>query len=288
MKKNVCSVLGRRVSVVLRFSANAQFGTEPSKLELIKLQDDLYVIHNAYVPGNVTALITNEGVILVDDKFEIDHDNLMAMLQDGHEPARQVRHQHALTTATTAAATRSSRPAARSRSRRSQARARMVGCESVRAQPDITVEPRGVDALGRQVGGDLLVRPRRTPTATSSCCSRSIARSRPATCSRPARGTPQLVDYTGGGSAKEWTATRRPRCSRSTSRPSFRATATSRTTGRHAASIAPRTQRMTELVTRMVRQNKSRADIEAVMRTEFGFQDFHVQRSLDGLVNEMR
>jgi hypothetical protein len=38
---------------------------EPSKLDLVKVQDDLYVIHNAYVPGNVTALITNEGVILV-------------------------------------------------------------------------------------------------------------------------------------------------------------------------------------------------------------------------------
>ena len=78
------------------FSANAQFGSGPSKLELIKLQDDLYVIHNEYVPGNTTALITNEGVILVDDKFEIDADNIVRNAEDGHEPARQVRHQHAL------------------------------------------------------------------------------------------------------------------------------------------------------------------------------------------------
>jgi hypothetical protein len=38
----------------------------------------------------------------------------------------------------------------------------------------------------------------------------------------------------------------------------------------------------------MVRQNKSRADIEAVLRNDFGFQDFHIMMSLDGLINEMR
>lgn len=59
--------------------AQAQFGGEPSKLELIKIRDDLYVISNVAVPGLVTALITDEGVLLVDDKFEIDHDNIMAM-----------------------------------------------------------------------------------------------------------------------------------------------------------------------------------------------------------------
>ena len=48
------------------------------------------------------------------------------------------------------------------------------------------------------------------------------------------------------------------------------------------------TQRLTELVTGLVRQNKSRADIEAAMRSEFGWQDFHVQMALDGLINEMR
>ncbi|HEY3517248.1 MAG TPA: hypothetical protein VGL98_09410, partial [Gammaproteobacteria bacterium] len=47
-------------------------------------------------------------------------------------------------------------------------------------------------------------------------------------------------------------------------------------------------QRMTEVLTQMVRQNRSRADIEAVLRKDFGFQDFHIMSSLDGLINEMR
>src|SRR3954469_4068486 len=57
---------------------HAQFGNAPSKLNTVKITDDLYVIHNEFVPGNTTALITNEGVVLVDDKFEIDFPNIVA------------------------------------------------------------------------------------------------------------------------------------------------------------------------------------------------------------------
>ena len=54
---------------------------QPSKLNTIKVKDDLFVIHNDFVPGNTTALVTTEGVVLVDDKFEVDHDNIMAELK---------------------------------------------------------------------------------------------------------------------------------------------------------------------------------------------------------------
>src|SRR4030095_4398352 len=60
---------------------HAQFGNQPAKLDTVKIKDDLFVIHNDYVPGNTTVLVTNEGVVLVDDKFEIDHENIMAQLK---------------------------------------------------------------------------------------------------------------------------------------------------------------------------------------------------------------
>jgi cyclase len=73
------------------FAANAQFGTEPAKLSLVKVRDDVYVIRNPFVPGNTTAVITAEGVILVDDKFEIDHDNVVAMLKTvTNQPVKHV------------------------------------------------------------------------------------------------------------------------------------------------------------------------------------------------------
>src|SRR5215470_13415233 len=73
----------------------AQFGQTPAKLNTVKITNDLYVIHNDFVPGNSTALITNEGVILVDDKFEIDHDNIMAQIKKvTNQPVKYVINTH--------------------------------------------------------------------------------------------------------------------------------------------------------------------------------------------------
>jgi hypothetical protein len=38
----------------------------------------------------------------------------------------------------------------------------------------------------------------------------------------------------------------------------------------------------------MVRAKQSKAAIEKVVRSEFGFQDFHVEKSLDGLIKELK
>src|SRR5215510_3081082 len=74
---------------------HAQFGQTAAKLDLVKVKDDLYVIHNDFVPGNTTALITNEGVVLVDDKFEIDHANIMAELKKvTSQPVKYVINTH--------------------------------------------------------------------------------------------------------------------------------------------------------------------------------------------------
>ena len=68
---------------------------QPTKLDIQKLKDDLYVIHNAVVPGNTTVLITNEGVVLVDDKFPQDHDNIMAMIKTvTNQPVKWVISTH--------------------------------------------------------------------------------------------------------------------------------------------------------------------------------------------------
>ena len=46
--------------------------------------------------GNVTVLVSDDGVLLIDDKFANDHDGVMAQLREDHEAARAIRHQHAL------------------------------------------------------------------------------------------------------------------------------------------------------------------------------------------------
>src|ERR1700761_5238675 len=77
------------------FTAYPQFGNQPSKLHPIKIKDALYVLHNDFVPGNTTALITNDGVLLVDDKFEIDHAGIMAELKKiTDKPVKYVINTH--------------------------------------------------------------------------------------------------------------------------------------------------------------------------------------------------
>jgi cyclase len=51
-------------------------GKQPPQLTLNKIKDDLYEIEGD--GGNVALLITNEGVIMVDDKYEQDYDQIMA------------------------------------------------------------------------------------------------------------------------------------------------------------------------------------------------------------------
>src|SRR4029434_9865073 len=94
--------MNRRVALAALLSiamlgayVHAQFGNTPAKLDTIKLKDDLFVIHNDFVPGNTTVLVTNEGVVLVDDKFEIDHENIMAQLKKiTNQPVKYVINTH--------------------------------------------------------------------------------------------------------------------------------------------------------------------------------------------------
>ena len=74
-----------RKSTIMRAVASASFlvlswvaytQTQPAKLTITKVKEDLYNIEGD--GGNVAALVTSEGVILIDDKYERDHDQIVA------------------------------------------------------------------------------------------------------------------------------------------------------------------------------------------------------------------
>jgi len=263
-------------------AAHAQFGDKPSKLSLIKLQDDLYVIHNDAVPGNTTALITTQGVILVDDKFEIDHDNIVAMLKTvTQQPVKYVinTHFHGDHSGGNAKLQAGGTLAVAS----AQARERMVATK-MSGLPDITIAPRGTLHLGGKsaeiywlgrshTDGDVVVLfPQYKTIAMGDMYTNG-------------EGTPQLIDYSGGGSAKEWTAT-----VENALKLDFDTVIPGHGNVVKKADLVKfrdSTKRLVELVTQEVKANKSKADVEATMRKEFGWQDFHVQMALDGLYKEM-
>jgi cyclase len=71
-------------------------GKQPPPLTINKVKDDLYNIEGD--GGNVAVYVTGEGVILVDDKFEQDHEGIITKVKSvTDEPVKYVlsTHHHA-------------------------------------------------------------------------------------------------------------------------------------------------------------------------------------------------
>jgi glyoxylase-like metal-dependent hydrolase (beta-lactamase superfamily II) len=262
---------------------HAQFGQEAAKLDLVKVTDDLYVIHNDFVPGNTTALITNEGVILVDDKFEIDHANIMAQLKKvTSQPVKYVINTHF------------HGDHSGGNARLQALNAQVVSSEAARQKmvetkmpglPNVTLENRlrlyvggkrvEVHYLGRShTNGDVVVLfPDHRVLAMGDMFTFGDA-------------TPQLVDYAGGGSAVEWTKTVDGALGLDfdTVVPGHGVV----TTKQELRKFRESTVSLRTKVHDMVSQKRSKAEIEKMLRSDFHFADLHVQVSLDGLMKELQ
>jgi glyoxylase-like metal-dependent hydrolase (beta-lactamase superfamily II) len=262
---------------------HAQFGQQPSKLSVEKLRDDIFVIKNDYVPGNTTAMVTNQGVVLVDDKFEIDHANILAMLKTvTSQPVKYVinTHHHGDHSGSNA------KMQAMGVMVVSSVQSRQHHVDGSQPGPaDIVFDGRASLFLGgKRVD---LVNPGRAHTSGDTVvlfpAQRVLAAGDLFTVGND---TPQLVDYPGGGSAKEWPATVDkvlqldfdtvvPGHGRVVDRAAlraFRATA----------------ERLKTRVHEMLAKKASRDDVAKMLRTEFSYADFHLNASLDGLLVELR
>jgi len=73
--------------------AYTQNQKQPPQLTLNKVKEDLYEIEGD--GGNVAVYITNEGVILVDDKYDQDHDMIMEKIKSvTSQPVKYVLSTH--------------------------------------------------------------------------------------------------------------------------------------------------------------------------------------------------
>lgn len=256
---------------------------QPSKLNVVKLTDDLYVIHNDYVPGNTTALITNEGVVLVDDKFPQDADNIVSEVKKlTNQPIKYVvsTHHHGDHTG--------------GNPRLQQLGAQVVSTEEARQnmvdgkQPglsNVTFEHHATIYLGGKTAelyhwgrahtnGDAVVLfPAQRVLASGDMFTYGD-------------DVPELIDYSGGGSGKEWTTTLDSALKLNFDRvvPGHGNVTTKAEMQKYRQSTLTLRNRVHD----MVAQKKTRADVEKMLRTEFHFADLHIARSLDGLMVEMQ
>ena len=262
---------------------HAQFGQEAAKLDLVKVRDDLFVIHNDFVPGNTTALITNEGVVLVDDKFEIDHDNIMAQLKKvTSQPVKYVinTHFHGDHSGGNAKLQAlNAQVVASEAARRKMVETKMPGLPNVTLENRLRLYVGGkrieVHYLGRaHTDGDVVVLfPDHRVLAMGDMFTFGDA-------------TPQLVDYAGGGSAVEWTKTVEGalKLDFDSVVPGHGAV----TTKQELQKFRDSTMSLRTKVRDMVAQKRNRAEIEKMLRSDFHFADLHVKVSLDGLIKELQ
>ncbi len=261
----------------------AQFGQKPSKLDLVKVKDDLYVIHNDFVPGNVTALITNEGVVLVDDKFEVDHDSILAELKKvTSQPVKYVinTHHHGDHSGGNAKLQQLNVQVLASE----QAREHMVDGKQP-GLPTIAIEHHAHIYLGGKnvelyhfgrahTNGDVVALfPAHRVLAAGDMFTFGDS-------------TPQLIDYAGGGSAKEWTRTLDSvlQLDFDTVVPGHGGVTTKQELRKFRDStVALRTR-----IHDMLVQKRPRADIAKMLQTEFHWADLHLNVSLDGALAELR
>ena len=98
--------------------------------------------------------------------------------------------------------------------------------------------------------------------------------------------TPQLIDYAGGGSAREWPGTLDGALGLEFDQvvPGHGA----RDDQAGDAEVPRQHDDAAHPVHDMIAQKKSKAEIEKMLRTEFKFADLHIQRSLDGMMIELQ
>jgi glyoxylase-like metal-dependent hydrolase (beta-lactamase superfamily II) len=265
------------------WTAYTQFGNQPAKLNTIKLKDDLYVIHNDYVPGNTTALITNEGVLLVDDKFEIDHANIMAELKKiTDKPVKYVinTHHHGDHSGGNAQLQQMNAIVVASQ----EARANMVTGNQP-GLPNFVIERHAHIYIGGKnvalyhygrahTNGDLVV---------LFVQDRVLAAGDMYT---KGDDVPELIDYSGGGSATEWPGTLRSalQLDFDTVVPGHGPIATKQEMEQYRQS----TIRLVSRVREMNRAKKTKDEIAQMLRTEFHWADLHLARGLNGVIEEVQ
>jgi cyclase len=262
---------------------HGQLGDEPSALEIVTVQDDVFVLQNAFVPGNATALVTDEGVVLVDNKFAVDYDNIIALLRTvTDQPVRYVinTHHHGDHSGSNASFQAANAQVIASEA----ARQNMVYLDQP-GQPAFTFTDQARLGLGGKsvelyhfgrahTNGDVFVYfPEHRILATGDAFTYGAA-------------TPQLVDYQGGGSAKEWTATlnRALQLDFDTVIPGHGDV----TTREELVAFRDSTLAMQSRVREMILQERTPEEISEALTSDFQGAQLVFPGALDGLLNELR
>lgn len=263
-------------------SAHAQGGFAPPELATTRVRTNLYLIRSE-ASGNITVLVADEGVVLIDDKFAMDHDGVIAELRKiTDKPVLYVinTHLHQDHTGGNAAMQAiSAKVVAHENARRTMAETQSSGL------PNLTLEEHlrlyhgefmlDLYYLGRgHTDGDIVVHlPRQRIVVMGDL----FATWEPYV---------HLIHYAAGGSLREWSRTleRALALDFDTVIPGHSGV----TDRAHLETYLATTVRMQNMIREMNRAQRSRSEIQAMLEMEFGWTEFVTSFGLDGAIGEMQ
>lgn len=263
----------------------------PQPLRVEKIQNDLYVIIGD--GGNVTALLTDEGVILVDSKNDRNHDELVAQVKTlTDKPIKYVINTHAHADHT--GGNQKLLPAARIighvNLRAAMISAQLSGAPPLTYTDQMSIFLGGTEVALRHFGpchtnGDTFVYfPAQRVLATGDCFNTGNGRGLNPTGS----STPGFyVDYTTGGSLRSF-----PKAADAALKLDWDVVVPGHGPLTNRAGFLKWRQDIDTLITHvsgLVREGKSATDIRDVLVKEFGWEMMGAPiRSVDGMSAELK
>ena len=251
----------------------------PPPFSLVKVADDLYDIVGS--GGNVAVYVTDEGAIVIDDKFERNFDEIMANVKKvTDKPVRYVMstHHHGDHTGSSAKFLPFAEIIAHKNNRENLVKAKQPGAPRVVFSDETSVFLGGKEVRAKYFGrghtnGDAVIFfPAHRTIHTGDLMA----------------GTSVLVDYGNGGSAKEWTGTLD-----NVLKNDFDTVIPGHGDVHKRADLVTYragVEKLQQQVGAMVRQGKSKDDVAKMLASDFQWDPagLPMRVSLDGLMTEFK
>lgn len=263
-------------------AVQAQGGFGPPELTLVEVRDNIYQLRSG-MSGNVTMLVGERSVVLIDAKFPQDHDGIMEYVRSVTDvPVRYVisTHLHGDHTGGNSALQAIGADVVASENAR-----RIMAERDAPGLPNLTIDdslrvyvddmPVDLHYFGRgHTDGDIVVH---LPEE------RMIVMGDLFALYGPYRA---VIDYPSGGSLRDWTRTleRVLELDFDTVLPGHSGE-TDRENLEGYVAYLTRTQ---EMVREMNRQQRSREDIQAMLESEFDWGGLEMRVGLGGVITEMQ
>lgn len=280
------TILGQGAWVVallaVSVSARAQGGFGPPEPTLVPVRDNIYMIRSGS-SGNVTMLVGEGAVILIDDKFPPDHDAIMGFVREVTDaPVRYVINTHLHPDhvgGNPAMQAVGADIVASENARRIMVERGTAGLPNLTMEHALRIylddEPIDLLYFGRgHTDGDIVVHlPEREMIVMGDLFA----------LYGPYRA---VIDYSAGGSLRDWTRTleRVLELDFDTVIPGHSGE-TDRANLEGYVQYLNDTQ---DMVREMNRQDRSREDIQSMLETEFNWGRLEMAVGLDGVITEMQ